>query len=134
MTKDSFTELTLEELQNRLSTIEDDKQALQKALDVRRQQGKKDFVQEIKETAQARNYDLNEIVEMLAPKKRGSGLPRQTSSAYIRYVDPNNPSNVYVRGVLPRWMKDQMAANGLNAKNKSEREIFKEKYLIRTEA
>jgi DNA-binding protein H-NS len=46
-------------------------------------------------------------------------------------VDPANPENIYVRGVLPRWMKEQMQANGLDPKSKDDRETFKQQHLQR---
>jgi DNA-binding protein H-NS len=49
--------------------------------------------------------------------------------SYATYVDPDNPSNTYVRGVLPGWMKDQMKATGFDPKNKEDRETFKQKHL-----
>jgi DNA-binding protein H-NS len=70
-------------------------------------------------------------VDLMSPKKRpGRG---KGDRSYISYVDPNNAENVYVRGVLPRWMKDQMASNGLDASSKEDRDRFKEQFLTRVE-
>lgn len=132
MTQD-ILELPLEEIQKRLMNIDADKQALQSALKIKQQQGKRDFVQEVRDLILSKGYDLAEIVDLLIPKKRGGGASRQEAGAYVRYVDPDNPKNVYKRGVLPRWMKDQMIANGLDPKIKANRETFKEKYLTKTE-
>jgi DNA-binding protein H-NS len=126
--RDSFSELSLDEITQRLDNLESDRAALETALENKRQQSKKDLAVEIKDLIVSRGYDIAEIVEYLTPKRRGAGRTKSNRS-YIRYVDPANSGNVYVRGVLPKWMKDQMADKGLNPKKKADREAFKEQYL-----
>ena len=128
MSKDDFSNLSAEEIQHRLTTIESDRLVLERALEQRNLQIKKDLATEIKEMIVSRGYDVADIASYLTGKKRGS--PRAKSErAYARYVDPNNSANAYVRGVLPRWMKDQMAERGLNPASKEDRETFKSQYL-----
>jgi DNA-binding protein H-NS len=124
----SINNLSLSELQERLNSMEHDRQALERALAEKRQQGKQDLVDEIKDIIQSRGYDLSDIVEHLNPKKRGPGRGKSNRS-YTRYVDPANAENIYIRGVLPRWMKDQMADKGLDHSVKKDRETFKATYL-----
>ncbi len=131
MSKDAFNELSLDEIQQRLTNIDTDRAALERALDRKQQQVKKDLAQEVRELIESRGHDVGEIVDLMSPKKRpGRG---KGDRSYISYVDPNNAENVYVRGVLPRWMKDQMASNGLDASSKEDRDRFKEQFLTRVE-
>ncbi len=132
MNSDSFSELSLDEISQRLDNLESDRAALETALESKRQQSKKDLAVEIKDLIVSRGYDIAEIVDYLTPKRRAAGRAKSNRS-YIRYVDPANSNNVYVRGVLPKWMKDQMAEKGLNPKKKGDREAFKEQYLKKTD-
>ena len=133
MNKASFTDLSLDEIQERLSSLETDKVALKRALEQKKQQSKKELAQEIKDLIISRGYEVSDIAEYLGPRKRG-GARVKGGRTYVRYVDPENSRNVYVRGVLPGWMKDQMAAHGLNPKDKNDRETFKREHLQKTEA
>ena len=128
MNNDTYDELSLEEIEQRLYNIDSDRAALEAALEHKRQQGKVDLAQEVKDLILSRGYDVAEIVELMSSRKRGGGRIK-ASRSYARYVDPENPNNVYVRGVLPQWMKDQMAARGLDPKEKADRETFKAQYL-----
>ena len=128
MNSDTYEQLSLEEIEERIYNIDSDRAALEAALEQKRQQDKVDVAQEVKDLILSRGYDVTEIVELLTSKRRGAGRGR-SSRSYARYVDPENSDNVYVRGVLPQWMKDQMAARGLNPKEKADREAFKAQYL-----
>ena len=132
MSNENYSQLSEEEIQQRLSSIESDRYALEKALERKRQDSKKELADEIREMIQGRGYELSEILQHLTPKRRGT-RKSESSRSYTRYVDPANPENVYVRGVLPKWMKEQMAARGLNPKNKDDREAFKEQYLEKSD-
>ena len=78
-------------------------------------------------------HDLEEITGQLLPRRRraaGINKTRKSGSGdYIRYIDPDNPNNVYVRGVLPGWMKEKMTALGLDPSNREDREFFKANHL-----
>ena len=131
MNNETFSELSVDEIQNRLNNIDSDRAALEKELDRKRQQVKKDLAQEIKETIEGRGYEVAEIVELMSPRKRvGRG---KGNRSYVSYVDPDNENNVYIRGVLPKWMKEKMAAKGLDSSNKEDRDSFKQQYLKRVE-
>ena len=128
MNSDSFSTLSLDEIAQRLDNLENDRAALETALENKRQQSKKDLAVEIKDLIASRGYEIAEILDYLTPKRRAAGRAK-SSRSYIRYVDPANSENIYVRGVLPKWMKDQMKGKGLNPKEKGDREAFKEQYL-----
>jgi DNA-binding protein H-NS len=128
--KESFANLSEDEIRQRLTNMESDRVALERALDQRRQQSKKDLAAEVRDLILDRGYDVAEIAGLLGGKKRG-GARAKAARSYSRYVDPNNPENVYVRGVLPRWMKEQMTAKGLDPSDKADRETFKAEHLNR---
>lgn len=130
MNSDAFEQLSLDEIEERLYNLESDKAALETALEQKRQQSKTELAEEIKELILSKGYEIAEIIDLLTTRRRGASRVRSGRS-YTRYVDPANPDNVYVRGVLPQWMKEQMAARGLDPKEKADREAFKEQYLNR---
>ncbi len=135
MNNETFSELSVDEIQQRLTNIDTDRAALERELDRKRQQVKKDLAQEIKAMIEERGYDVGDIVELISARKRsGTGTGRgRGNRSYVSYVDPNNENNVYTRGVLPRWMKDQMAEKGLDSSNKEDRDTFKEQHLRRVD-
>ena len=97
MNSDTYEQLSLEEIEERIYNIDSDRAALEAALDQKRQQDKVDVAQEVKDLIVARGYEVAEIVELLTTRRRGAGRVR-SSRSYARYVDPENPDNVYVRG------------------------------------
>jgi len=134
--RDNLNDLSLDQLREHLSSLEEEQAATRRALEQRRQHSKKELAQELRELILSKGYDLAEIADLLVPRKRGGGAAVGTTrgkgdQAYARYEDPANPQNVYVRGVLPGWMKDQMQAKGLDIKNKQDRRTFKEQYLTK---
>ncbi len=132
MNDGNVEELSVEELSERLMRIENDRAVLEQALEARREQAKHELAQEIRDLIEARGYTLDEILELLhGRRRRGTQRNTTTSRVYPKYVDPDNPKNVYKRGVLPGWMKEKMAANNLDPSNLEHRKIFKEQYLRR---
>jgi DNA-binding protein H-NS len=65
----------------------------------------------------------------VAPKRRRASGGKASDRSYTRYVDPENPENIYSRGVLPKWMKEKMAAQGYDPAVREDREAFKANYL-----
>jgi DNA-binding protein H-NS len=131
----AFANLSAEEIRRQLEEIEQNKTELERALTARRQEEKQGVVQQIRDLIISNGYELDEIVPMITTSRRrragGSASPRATASGrdYTRYVDPENPENVYVRGVLPGWMKKKMQEQGYDPSLKSDRESFKANYL-----
>lgn len=130
MGNNNLDKLSLDEIQKKLDSLENHRAALENALVEKRAQTKKELANEIKEMIGSKGYDLEEIIGMLSPRKRGAvGTRSKSNRSYTRYVDPANPDNIYIRGVLPGWMKEQMTEKGLEPKDKDDREKFKAKYL-----
>lgn len=124
-----YKALSVDELQQQLQEIEQSKVDLEKALYQRWHEAKSELAQEIRDMVTNRGYDMEEILELVAPKRRRGAVAKKGNRNYTRYVDPENPENVYVRGVLPKWMKERMAAQGYDPSVKDDREAFKANYL-----
>ena len=124
-------DLSIEELRERLMRIESDRAWLEQALEERREQGKHELAEEIRELIESRGYSVDEILELLQGRRRRATRASASVRVYPKYVDPDNPKNVYTRGVLPGWMKEKMLANGLDPSSAEDRKTFKENYLRR---
>jgi DNA-binding protein H-NS len=133
-----YANLSLDEIRQHLEEIEQNKSELQRALLTRRQEAKQGVVQQIRDLISQNGYEIDEIIPLVAPRRRrgAAAAPRATPSGrdYTRYVDPENPQNIYVRGVLPGWMKQKMQEQGYDASKKADREAFKANYLQVPEA
>jgi DNA-binding protein H-NS len=125
-----FENLSVEEIQKQLEHLDRNRSDLEKALEQRRQQAKYDLVQQIKDMIAEHGYDLAEMAQLISGRKRrgGGAVARRTGGGgrqYTKYMDPDNPGNVYVRGVIPGWMKQKMQAQGYDPSSKEDREAFK---------
>lgn len=112
--------LSLEEIQRQLDEADSKKTQLEKLLKSKREEGKGAVVQQIREIIADNDYDAEEIMNLVLRRRRLSG-----NRQYRYYVDPENPENVYSRGVLPGWMREKMAEQGLDPASKEDRETFK---------
>jgi DNA-binding protein H-NS len=131
-----YANLSVEEIQQQIDDLEQNKADLQRALVARRQEARHGVAQQVKDLIAENGYDLDEILPLIvARRRRGAGgraaaaRSSQSGREYTRYVDPENPNNVYVRGVLPGWMKQKMQEQGYDPSAKSDREAFKANYL-----
>jgi DNA-binding protein H-NS len=129
-----YENLTVDEIQQQLEDIEQNKAELQRALVARRQEARHGVAQQVKDLIFSNGYELDEIVPLLTTRRRraakAAAAPVSTTGrAYTRYVDPENPDNIYVRGVLPGWMKQKMQEQGYDPSSRPDREAFKANYL-----
>lgn len=122
---EALEDLSLDQIQERLRHVDNNRVALQKALKQRRQKTRKLVAQEVKELITAKGHDVSDILSLVTNKKRTNKPAR----SYTHYVDPENSDNEYVRGVVPNWMREQMKKQGFDPKNKDHRKIFKEQKL-----
>lgn len=130
----NFEQLSANELQTHLEKVNQEKAALARALETRREEEKRALAAEVRAIIKERGHDLDEIVELVNGRK-GRGAKRSTVNAgYARYADPENPSNTYVRGRLPNWLIDKMSANGYDPASPEQRAEFKEQHLVRVAA
>lgn len=126
----NMSAMTLDEIEQQLQQIELNKRSLQKALEQKKMRRKSDLAAKVRDMITAEGFDVAEIVGLVEKKKRGgAGAAKEASGSYTTYVDPDNPKNVYVRGVLPRWMKEKMQALRLDPGSKGDRDKFKAKHL-----
>lgn len=130
-----YANLSVDEIQQQLAEIKSSEAELKRALEVRRQEAKSEIAQQIKDLIAQYGYELEEILPLVEAKRRRAGAGAAVRRApsgdrqYTRYVDPQNPENVYVRGVLPGWMKQKMQEQGYDPSVKAHRESFKTSYL-----
>lgn len=135
-----YANLSVEEIQQQLDDIEHSKAELQRALLVRRQEAKHEVAQQVRDLILTNGYELEEIIPLIQARRRRAAAaakapaPSGGGRDYTRYVDPENPDNVYVRGVLPGWMKQKMQEQGYDPSVKADREAFKANYLQTVEA
>jgi DNA-binding protein H-NS len=123
-------ELSVDELKAQLEEIEQSKVSIERALVQRWQEQKSELAQQIRQLIDEHGYDHEEIMGLvIGRRRRNSSAARKSGQGYLRYVDPENPANIYTRGVLPRWLKDKMTSEGYDPSVKSDREAFKTKYL-----
>lgn len=118
--------LSVDEIQQQLDELAENQANLEQALELRQQQAKYDLAQQIKDLIQEHGYDVSEIVGLLGARRRRAAVTKKGGSRqYTKYVDPDNAENVYVRGVIPGWMKQKMQDQGYDPGSKSDREAFK---------
>ena len=120
----SYENLSMEELEDQLRMIDQNRADLEKALEEKRQHAKYELAQHLRELIAEHGYEVSEIVPLVEGKKR-RGTPGKGGRRYTRYVDPDNADNVYSRGVIPGWMKQKMIDQGYDPSSKSDREAFK---------
>ena len=121
-----YTSLSVDEIQQQLAQIEQNRADLEAALERRRQEA-----QQVRDLILNNGYELDEILPLITMRKRrGPGAKRAAGGhQYTRYVDPQNPEHIYVRGVIPGWMKQRMQEQGYDPSSKQDREAFKANYL-----
>jgi DNA-binding protein H-NS len=124
-----FQQLSVDQIREKLHEVEQSKADLEKALHQRWQEQKSELAQQIRDMIEAQGYDAEEIMGMILPRRRRAAAGKKGGRSYVRYVDPQNPENVYVRGVLPGWMKQKMVEQGYDPSIKDDREAFKANYL-----
>ncbi|WP_462322846.1 H-NS histone family protein [Halochromatium sp.] len=133
---DEMNHLSADELQAQLEAISQQREALKTALERRHEAEKTELAGEIKALITERGHDVEEIAKLLQRRASGRKRRRQRSAAnesnasYTRYADPDNPENIYIRGRMPKWLTEKMAANGFDPNNAAHRAQFKEQHLV----
>lgn len=118
--------MSVDEIQRQLEELAQSQASLKQALVQRQQQEKMDLAQHIKDLIQEKGYDVNEVLGLVSSRrKRAATAKKSGSRQYTKYVDPEDPENVYVRGVIPGWMKQKMQEQGYDPGSKQDREAFK---------
>ena len=129
-----YTDMSVEEIRQQLAQIEQSRADLEVALERRRQEAKTQVAQQVRDLIVDNGYDINEILPLIsARRRRGPAAKKATNTQYTRYADPQNTDHIYVRGVLPGWMKQRMQEQGYDPSSKPDREAFKANYLTALE-
>jgi len=128
--KEKSPKLSIEQIQKQIEQIEVDRKKLEKALKERRTAELVEFAQTLREQIAERGYKADEVIALLTKRRRVTSR-KEADSQYTRYVDPENPKHSYVRGPIPRWLKEKMAEAGYDPRNKNHREEFKSTRLNR---
>ncbi len=138
-----FDDLSAEQLRDKLAQTENELAAIARALEERHEAQKGEIALQVRTLITDAGYDLDEILPLVPQKKarrprRGAATapaapaaPTAPDPSFPGYVDPENPEHVYVRGVLPGWMKALMTEKGYDPKDKASREAFKANVLVR---
>jgi DNA-binding protein H-NS len=122
--------LSLEQIEQQLAKLAQDRLELENALEQRRQQGKYELAEQIKAMIAEQGYAVVDITSLLTGRKRrGAAAKSRVAREYTAYRDPDDPSHVYVRGVIPGWMKAKMQEQGYDPSSKEDREAFKTNVL-----
>lgn len=119
-------EMEYTELKAKLDSLEAEHKEIERVLLTKRSQRKAELATEFRERLLAEGFEAEEIADALVGR-RGRG--KSSKRSYPQYIDNNNPNNIYVRGPLPVWMKENMASVGLDASQKSDRERYKQEYM-----
>ncbi|NBC46909.1 MAG: H-NS histone family protein [Gammaproteobacteria bacterium] len=133
---DEMHHLSADELQAKLEALSTEREALKVALEQRHEAEKVELADEIKALITERGHDIDEIAQKLQGRTSGRKRRRQRAAAneananYTRYADPDNPSNIYIRGRMPNWLIEKMAANGYDPANAEHRQQFKTQHLV----
>lgn len=119
---------TLEQLQQRLAELETEWNEIETNIAAKLEEDKQQLADEIAKQIKDAGHELAEIISLINPRKR-RGTKAAITSSYTTYVDPDNPDNTYVRGVLPGWLKEKMRAAGFDPGDKEDRETYKTQHL-----
>jgi DNA-binding protein H-NS len=130
-----YNDLSVDEIRQQLEQLAQSKANLESALERRRQEAKADVAQQVREMILSNGYEIDEILPYVARRKRRGQAAKKavTEYQYTRYADPQDPSHVYVRGVIPGWMKERMQEQGYDPSSRKDRESFKANYLTALE-
>jgi DNA-binding protein H-NS len=124
-----LSDLSLEQLRLRMQELAAEQERLETVAKQRAEADKHDLAQEIRQRILDSGYELGEMLNLVQGRKRG--LSVRTTAVRSGWVDPENPSNTYVRGPVPGWLRDKMIAAGADPTDKAQREAFKREHLQR---
>jgi DNA-binding protein H-NS len=116
----------VKELIDRLNEIEAEKANLEAALVQAKEETRASIVEQIRGLVTENGFDFDEILPLVVPP-----APAKTDARiFSTWVMKDDPSKTYVRGVLPGWMKDAMAAIGLDPRMGEDRTKFKNEHMV----
>ncbi len=120
-----LSKLSLDQLHQRLEELTVEWNAVEAQIEQRTKEDRLELALLIQQKITDAGFDVDEIARLLRGRRT-----RTSSHNYTNWVDPET-ENTYVRGPLPAWLKDKMAAAGVDPADKEQREAFKQKHLKR---
>jgi DNA-binding protein H-NS len=122
--------MSVEEIEQQLAQLTQERLELENTLEQRRHQEKYALVEQIKVMIAEQGYAVADITSLLTGRKRRVAVAKRgVARQYTAYMDPDDPSHVYTRGVLPGWMKAKMQAQGYDPDSRTDRAAFKTNVL-----
>ena len=119
----------MKEIIERLNEIDAEKAELEAALAQAKVEMKSYVVEQIRDLLAENGYTADEILPLVAPAEPAK--PARVFSTWAMKDDPATPPfRTYTRGVLPGWMKDDMASVGLDPRMGEDRTKFKSEYMV----
>jgi len=115
----------MKEIIERLNEIDAEKAELEAALAQAKVEMKFSIVEQIRDLLEENGYTADEILPLVAPPE-----PVKPARVFSTWAMKDDPGKVYSRGVLPGWMKDAMAAVGLDPRMGEDRTKFKSEYMV----
>lgn len=115
-------------LQQQLKDIEARKAEIERVLQSKRTERKKELIAEFKTRLREEGFEYADICghEDGRRTRRQGGVTR-----YPLFAVKSDPNLTYIRGPVPGWMKEKMAAIGLDPADKGDRERYKSEYMER---
>jgi len=115
----------MKEIIERLNEIDAEKAELEAALAQAKVEMRSSIVEQIRDLLAENGYTADEILPLVAPAE-----PAKPARVFLTYAMKDDPSKTYSRGVQPGWMKDAMAAVGLDPRMGEDRTKFKSEYMV----
>jgi DNA-binding protein H-NS len=115
----------MKELIERLEEIKAEEAELEAALAQAKIEMRSSIVEQIRDLLAENGFTADEILPLVAPPE-----PAKPARVFSTYAMKDDPSKTYTRGVLPGWMKDAMAAVGLDPRMGADRITFKDAYMV----
>lgn len=127
-------QMNVTELNAELERLAQQQAELAGVLERREEEEKIALANEIKAMISERRYRIDEIVELVLGRKSRKSSSDLSNKSYVRYANPDNPHQTYVRGRMPAWLTELMSANGYDPASPEHRAAFKEQHLVRVAA
>lgn len=121
----NISNLSLDQLQKLKNDLAKEENKKKKA-----EKGK--LVTQLANTIRDNGFEVEEIArELMKRKPRGPAAKKARGKAATVnpvYADPNDTNNTWTfKGRAPRWVEEQMKAQGLDVKKREDKEAFKKK-------
>jgi DNA-binding protein H-NS len=118
----------MKELIERLNEIDAEKAELEAALAQAKVEMKSSIVEQIRDLLAENGFTADEILPLVAPAE-----PAKPARVFSTWVMKGDPTKTYTRGVLPGWMKDDMASVGLDPRMGEDRAKFKSEHMVQVQ-